>query len=74
MRVVTFKCDEEDYYRWRREALDARITWGEWVRRKLNGGVPAAPTMAEIAVTRVRPCDHRLPPGTYCKRCKVLKK
>jgi hypothetical protein len=74
MKVVSFKADENDIHRWKEEAHNSRITMGEWIRRKLNGGVPAAPALVSLARPKEAKCEHRLPPGAYCKRCQKLKK
>lgn len=74
MKVQTFKAPEEDLLRWKEEAHQARMTFGAWIRKKLDGGVPAAPALIEVLRPKVARCEHRLPPGAYCKRCQILKK
>ncbi len=71
---VVFKAEPEDKARWQEEAYQQRITFGEWIRRRLNAkAVLDAPTLAEIAV-RASSCEHRIPVGAWCKTCQVIKK
>lgn len=79
MKIVSFRAEEDDLERWKEEAFRARLTWGEWVRRRLNG--PVAPTLASLPSTQLTKvphtkkakCEHRLPPGAYCKVCERIK-
>lgn len=78
MKVFSFKADEEDLERWRGNARKERLTLGAWIRNKLNepdlGVAPTLAIVAKKAQSKVLTCEHRLPPGSYCKRCQVLKK
>lgn len=79
MKIRSFRASDEDYERWSGEAKDEGVSLGQWIRRRLNG--PVAPKLASVArvpiatklVQRKGKCEHRIPPGTYCKTCEKIK-
>jgi hypothetical protein len=76
LKLVNFKADPQDIEKWKRKAWEQRISFGEWVRRRLNAEplAEAAKMITLSSVTSNGACDHRIPPGTWCKRCQQLKK
>jgi hypothetical protein len=88
-RMISFRAPRDDYDRWVANAVDAGLTFTEWAIRRLNGPVPAMPNLAKVIaapvvkkVVGVPPelvkastkCEHRIPPGTYCKSCERIKR
>jgi hypothetical protein len=72
MKPRIFKSTDEEYDRWKELAWRERLTWSEWVRRRLNAQ-EALVTVAK-SVKEDKGCVHRLPKGSWCKRCEAIKK
>lgn len=76
MKVVSFKCMEEDHETWKGEARRLGVGFSEWVRRKLNDNpLSVAPALVrEATKPKGSRCTNRVPPGAYCKRCAKIHK
>jgi hypothetical protein len=77
VKLVNFKAEPADYERWKKIAETLGLSFGEWVRRRLNQEETlVAPRLLEVAARMKgnQGCDHRIPNGTYCKRCGVIKR
>lgn len=87
LRVHSFKCTDEDWDYWKNQARRERVSVSEWIRQMLGSGRVDGLTQEKVVIVRpVKPpkpkkvvvgvpaCEHRLPVGAWCKRCRVLKK
>lgn len=89
-KLVNFMAEEYDHEYWKDQARAYGISFSEWVRRKLNDGPisPRVPLKAivpddedapfhsrvNVVITGDKPCSHRLPRGTFCKKCRMIRR
>ena len=80
-RKLTVMVSEEELDSYKGAAGGEKIGVSEWVRRTLTASIsggrstPVRTAPADSVATRREgntasgPCEHRMPKGSYCKRC-----